>query len=112
MQTPEINIGSICGGAVPEVFDKAVEQVLSNIVDINYPAEAPREITLKIKFKASESREVGEVSFNVTTKLPSVKPAKGNFFLAKRMGGVRGYCRDPKQEEMFRNEPPAVPQPQ
>src|SRR5262249_27371386 len=112
MDTPEINIGSICGGALPEVFQKAVQQVLENCADINYPAEAVRAISITVKFKPSESREVGEVAFNVITKLPSVKPAKGNFFLSKRLGAVRGYCRDPRQDQLFRSEPTSSPQAQ
>jgi hypothetical protein len=112
MDQPTMNIGSICGGAIPEVFDKTLDSVLRNIVDINTPAEQPREITIKIKFKPAENRELGEISFRCEAKLASVKAAKGNFFLAKRGADVRGYCRDPKQEQLFRDEPAATPQAQ
>ena len=65
------NIGNLCGGAIPEVFDRTLEQVMKNIADINCPAEQKREITLKISFKPAENRELGEVSFKCEAKLAS-----------------------------------------
>ena len=50
------NIGNLCGGAIPEVFDRTLEQVMKNIADINCPAEQKREITLKISFKPVQKR--------------------------------------------------------
>jgi hypothetical protein len=112
MDQSTMNIGSLCGGSIPEVFDKTLNQVLKNITDINTPAEQKRQITITITFKPAENRELGEVSFKCEAKLASVKPAKGNFFLSRRGTEVRGYCRDPKQETLFREETPATPEPQ
>lgn len=106
-----MNIGNIAGGAIPEVFDKTLDSVLRNIADINTPAEQPREIVIKIKFKPAENRELGEVSFRCEAKLAGVKVAKGNFFIAKRGADIRGYARDPKQEQLFVEEKPATPRP-
>lgn len=106
-----MNIGNICGGAIPEVFDKTLDSILRNISDINTTAEQPREIVIKIKFKPAENRELGEVSFKCEAKLAGVKAAKGNFFIAKRGGDIRGYARDPKQEQLFAAEPTAAPRP-
>lgn len=97
---------------MPECFEHAITQVLKNIADVNTSATQKRAITLKFTFKPSESREVGEVTFECSEKLASLKPAVGNFFLSKRGDSVRGYARDPKQEALFREEPAATPQPQ
>lgn len=103
-----MNIGNIARGSVPEVFAHALEQVYKNISDINTSATQKRSIVLKFTFDPSETREVGEVTFSCETKIASIKAAKGNFFLAKRGSEVRGYARDPKQDELFAQEAPAA----
>lgn len=113
MDTREtMNIGNICRGAVPEVFEHALQQTLKNISDPNTDAKQKRSIVLKFTFKPSESREVGEVIFSCEEKLASIKAANGNFFLTKRGNDVRGYARDPKQEDLFKAEPAASSQAQ
>jgi hypothetical protein len=107
-----MNVGNICKGAVPEVFEHALQQVLKNISDVNTDAKQKRTIVLKFTFKPSESREVGEVTFSCEEKLASIKAANGNFFLTRRGNDVRGYARDPKQDDLFKSEPAASPQSQ
>ena len=107
-----MNIGNIAKGSVPEVFEHALQQVLKNITDVNTSATQKRQITLKFTFMPSESREVGEVTFQCEEKLASIKPASGNFFLSKRGSDVRGYARDPKQDDLFKEEKPETPRAQ
>lgn len=102
-----MNIGNIAKGSVPEVFEHALQQVLKNISDPNTMATQKRQIVLKFTFKPSESREVGEINFSCEEKLASIRPATGNFFLTKRGNDVRGYARDPKQDDLFKTEPAA-----
>jgi hypothetical protein len=97
-----MNIGNICREGVPENFALALQKVLENINDINTDAEQSRKLTLEFNFQPSKTREVGEVTMKVTTKLAGPKPVTGNFFLSTpATGGVRGYARDPKQDELF-----------
>jgi hypothetical protein len=106
-----MNIGNIARGSVPEVFEHALAQVLKNIADINTSPTQKRAITLKFVFLPSETREVGEVVFSCEEKLASIRPAKGNFFLSKRGSDIRGYARDPKQDDLFAEEPTKGPKP-
>lgn len=99
-----MNIGNVARGSVPEVFEHALQQVLKNISDPNTSATQKREIVLKFTFKPSESREVGEITFQCSEKLASIKAAVGNFFLSRRGNEVRGYARDPKQDDLFKEE--------
>lgn len=102
-----MNIANVCRGSVPEVFDRALTEAFRNIQDINTPAEAKRKIVLEFELEPSATREVGEVRFKCTTKLPGVSTVSGNFFLAtSTCGDVRGYARDPKQDELFAERPP------
>lgn len=71
-----INIGNIAKGCVPEVFEHAMQQVLKNIADINTSATQKRQITLKFTFKPSESREVGEVTFQCEEHGPRIERSK------------------------------------
>ncbi len=108
-----MNLGNLCGGKILEVADDTIDKVLKNIVDPSTPAEQKRSVIIKLVFEPAENRELGAVSFTCEAKLASVKPAKGNFFIARRANGdIRGYARDPKQSELFREEPTATPQPQ
>lgn len=110
----EINIGNICNSSVPDVFMRALKDVLKNIADPNTPAEQKRKLTLEFTFTPHASREIGEVAFKTKTTLASVEAKKGAFFMGRKManGDVRGYAHDPKQEELFAGEKPATPQPQ
>jgi hypothetical protein len=108
-----MNLGNICEGKVLDVVDDTIQKVLNNIRDLKTPAEQKREIVIKLKFEPSENRELGTVSFTCEAKLASIKPAKGNFFIAQRADGtVRGYARDPKQSELFAAEKTPTSQPQ
>lgn len=110
---PTMNLGNLCEGKILEVVDSTIEKVLKNIVDPTTAAEQKREIIIKLKFEPAENRELGTVSFTCEAKLASIKPAKGNFFIARRTdGSVRGYARDPKQSELFEEEKPATPRAQ
>lgn len=101
-----MNLGNICREGVPENFTLALQKVLENIDDINTDPEQSRKLTLEFVFQPSKTREVGEVHLKVTTKLAGPKPITGNFFLAKTgKGGLRGYARDPKQDDLFAAQP-------
>lgn len=108
MARETMNIGNICREGVPENFALALQKVLENIDDINTDPEQSRKLTLEFVFQPSKTREVGEVTMKVTSKLAGPKPVTGNFFLAKpAKGGVRGYARDPKQDDLFAQQPTA-----
>jgi hypothetical protein len=108
-----MNLGNLCGGKILEVADHTIGKVLANICDLSTPAEQKRQVIIKLNFEPAENRELGTVSFTCEAKLASVKPAKGNFFIARKAdGSVRGYARDPKQSELFNEEKPATPRAQ
>lgn len=106
----ELNIGNICGGAVPEVFERELREILANISDPNTPANAKRSIVFEFKFEPSSSREVAEVTFLCKSKLAPVTSVTGNIFLSRRTGKVRAFANDPRQEALFAEEKPESPQ--
>jgi hypothetical protein len=104
----ELNIGNICGGAVPEVFDREVKYILENIADLNTKAEAKRQIVLTFDFKPGPDRKSAIVSFQCRSKVVGVKPMAGTVFFAKRMNGMQAYTEDPRQDRLFAKEPPVT----
>lgn len=105
----ELNIGNICGGAVPEVFDREIAEILENIADLNTKPEAKRQITLTFDFAPGPDRKSAIVSFTCKSKQVGVQPKQGTIFFAKRMGGITAYTEDPRQDRLFAKEPPASP---
>lgn len=107
-----MNIGNICRCTVPERFDRALQQVLENIDDPNTPPEQKRKLVIEFVFEPSNTREVGEVRCNIKTSLAGMEGVAGNFFISKpAKGPVRGYARDPKQDDLFAAEPTADTRP-
>jgi hypothetical protein len=110
MDQPTMNLGNLCGGDILKAADQTLDKILKNIVDISTAPEQKRELVIKVKFEPAENRELGTVSFTCEAKLASIKPTKGNFFIARRSDGtVRGYARDPKQSELFQREEVQTP---
>jgi hypothetical protein len=105
----ELNIGNICGGAVPEVFDREVKAILENISDLNTKPEAKRQIVLTFEFRPGPDRKSAIVCFSCKAKHVGVEPTAGTIFFAKRMGGIQAYTEDPRQDRLFAKEPPASP---
>lgn len=108
--TPEsMNIGNICGGAVPEVFERELAELLKNVSDPNTDAEKVRSISLEFKFKPLADRSMAVVEFSVKNKLANVETVVGNVFFSKQGGAVRAFTRDPRQTALFAAQPSATP---
>jgi hypothetical protein len=103
-----LNIGNICGGAVPEVFDREIKEVLENIADVNTEAEAKRQITLTFDFAPGPDRRSAIVRFSCKSKGAPVNSVAGTVFFSKKIGGMQAFTEDPRQAALFAKEPPAT----
>lgn len=102
MEQPELNIGNIARGAVPEIFDRAINEVLSNIADTNTVADAKRKVTLSFEFKPDTKREVATVVFSCETKLCGAEAASSQVYIVRRAGKAVGLAdQDPRQIALF-----------
>lgn len=70
----ELSIANIAGGAAVEMIDDCLSQVWENIRDRNTEAEKVRTVTLKIRIKPDEERDVGKVELSCTPTLAPDKP--------------------------------------
>jgi hypothetical protein len=99
-----LTLENAAAGAAPELFARALEEVLANIKDPDTPAEAKRTITLKFEFVPHEDRQGGRneasVSVACTSKLAAPNPASGFLFVSREKGEVVAYTNDVQQEEI------------
>lgn len=104
MEPEGISLATICHGAVPEIFERELGEVLKNIADPNTAPEKARTITLKFSIKPSEDRSGAEIDFSCRASLQPVKLVKSRMFLSRHTGYLKAYAQDQRQVAMFPGE--------
>lgn len=104
----DLNIGNICGGAVPELFQHEVQKMLKNVSDVNTDPEYKRSITFKFTFKPAPDRKSAVVKLECTAKHAGVNSVAGSVFMSSAHGEVRAYTEDPRQMNLFVAGKPAT----
>lgn len=80
---PKVNLEQFAGGALQEKFDRAFEQVMENMLDVNTPYKNKRVITIKVALTQNESRNDSVAEVSVDTKLAPASPIKTQFALQR-----------------------------
>lgn len=84
MHDERLTLATLCGGAVQEKIDRALEKVARNILDPNTDIKKKRTITLKVVLKPDEDdREDVEVTADVTVSLAPELGVTTKFFVNK-----------------------------
>lgn len=97
-----INIGNVCDGALLEMFDLGMAQLMANIYDMNTPATAKRVLTLTIELKPREDRVQIDTECSSGVKLAPMFPKTSRLFVAGDGNGVLyALDRDPRQMNIF-----------
>lgn len=73
LEQEDVSLSNLLGGAVVERFDDEMKAVLKNILDPNTTLSA-REITLKVKIKPDQDRDLGKIDIEVKSKLAPSAP--------------------------------------
>ena len=112
-QPTTINIGNVSDGALIEAFDLKLKEVLANIADVNTPATAKREITLRLILKPKEDRVQINTKFHCTAKLAPIVEVESRIFVGKdKDGNLYALSDDPRQLNIFSPpKPKEMPQP-
>lgn len=96
-----LNLASICGGAVQEKVDRALEKVAKNILDPNTEAKKKRTITLKITMEPDEDdREDVKVSSEVAYTLAPETGVQTQFFMYKDLQSGRVTVTEHRKGEI------------
>lgn len=84
MHNERLTLATLCGGAVQEKIDRALEKVARNILDPNVVPDKKRTVTLKITMKPlDEDREDVAVEADVSYTLSPELGVQTNFFVSR-----------------------------
>lgn len=79
-----LTLANLCGGAVQEMVDRALDAVGKNITDPNMDPKKVREVNIKIKLAPREDDpEDVKVGVFVTKTLAAEQPVKTDFYVTK-----------------------------
>ena len=92
-----MNLANIGGGAVPEMFDHALQQVLENIADPNKRSDQKREIVMKFTWKPDDEREVSDLTVSIDVKLAGQEAFRTQAFIGKENGKMVAAEINPRQ---------------
>ena len=100
-QEEPVTLHTIAGGAAAELFDRELERIVADILDLNTEACAIREIDIKVKIKPDENRNFGAVAITVTSKTGAPKGVGTMLFFGKRNGMPVAVENNPQQPKLF-----------
>lgn len=96
----KLTLMTIKGGALAEQFDRALNEVINNLADINTTMK-PREINLKVKLTPSRDRSFLEIFGEVKTKIEGQESIEATADLMfDDRGRAAAWNRESKQVEL------------
>jgi hypothetical protein len=96
-----VTLITIGNGVLIELFDRELERVVADILDLNSEAEAKRTITIKVHILPDKDRGFGSVGLEVASALGKPKPAGSLMYFGRKNGKVIAVENIPQQSEMF-----------
>jgi hypothetical protein len=86
---------------VPEIFQRELLRVLSNIEDVNTPTDKKRKITLVFTVIPYEDRSGAELEFSCSSQLAPVETVEGRMYLGRVDGKIVAVPHNPRQPGLF-----------
>lgn len=80
---PIIRLGDVAGGALQEIAQEAIADVVANMQDVNTPWKPMRMVTIKLKLTQNEDRDDATMQISVEKKTAAVKPVETKFSMGK-----------------------------
>lgn len=110
VQTREVSVMELAGGAIQEQIEHAMKMVMENILDPNTEAKKARKLTIDLTFKPNDNREIVSCSAQAKPTLAPIKPIMTNIIVDADKDGnpiAAELTRDnPNQVTMFTDEEP------
>jgi hypothetical protein len=97
-----VRLSEIKEGAVEEMYQRALKQVLENVEDPNTDAKTERTILIKLKLKPTPDRSILMVDVQVNSKIAASNPVQTSFLVKTERG--RLFAHEPIQEQMFKDK--------
>lgn len=83
----KIDLSDLADGAVGERANIELQKIAANILDPNTDHKKVRELTIKVKFKATENRDMAMVDVEATSKLAPAKTIPTTILIGKDNDG-------------------------
>jgi len=100
MEQP-VTLFTLAEGAAGELFDREMERVCADILDLNTEAEAVRTITIKVKIKPDKDRGFGHVGMFISSTLGAPKSVGSRMYFGRKNGHATAVEDVTDQRELF-----------
>lgn len=97
----KVTLLTVCDGAATEVFQRALENILDNIQDVNTDPEAKRKIALVFTISPSEDRAAAVVTMDCQEKTVPCSSIGSTILISRSSGKREAYAQGAKQEPLF-----------
>lgn len=95
-----ISILEACGGAFKERVDRAMGEVVDNILDLNTSPNAKRSVTITMRIAPSNDRSTLSIEFTAKTALAPAEPVGTTIYITSIAG---------TGEMVLAEKPPQIP---
>lgn len=85
--TVPLSLSTVCGGCAEERFNFELQKILENILDPNTDATAERSVTLTVKIKPDEDRNMMRNTLTVSCKPAPLSPQSSVSLIGKDVRG-------------------------
>lgn len=83
----KVSLASLYGGAVIEAVDHEIQNVLTNIQDVNTSPGATRSVSLQIKIKPNKERNIASLTFQASSKLAPAEALESSIIIDRDQAG-------------------------
>lgn len=101
MKARIVDLTTICGGGLPEMFQREMDDVMKNIADPNTDPNKPRQIKMVVDIYPSQDRQTCRLAVGVTSKTLPVARMGGSLFISNQNGVLQAYSTDIRQQDIF-----------
>lgn len=105
----EARLDTICGGHIPEMFQREFLQALANAMDPNTPFKKKREVKLTVTIETDEERDSFRLTATTSSKLAPFLGEGGTVFAARRGASVVAVTYRADQLRLPYDSPKVVP---
>lgn len=104
MPVRKVTLESICGGGLPELFQRELSDVMANIADVNTDAEKPRRITITLDIQPGPDRANCAIKLGINSKVMPVMKIAGSLYISAKGEKFEAYSADIRQRDIFEQD--------
>lgn len=90
----DIKLSDIAGGKLQEKANKALQEIIENMLDPNTPWKKNRKLNLELIFSQNEDRDDLNISISVKKTLANVKPIETKAYVGKDLDTGQVYMEE------------------